>query len=217
MQRKASTERRQRGTQTRPTARRSSSTACRHPHTRSRLRAPLGDAGRIILRPPWPSFSFILVRAALLSREHPLHLPGLFTQLRQHLKQHSYPGLRSSVPNWQRARVYSQANATFLRRLSMPEESVSEAQYHGVLENLAVDELPPPIDRDTKIEKSLLLIHDAPIVHRMNARGRQPPSCELPSSGNERWPKRTTRPRILIVRILRGLGFHRLRSFISCT
>lgn len=33
----------------------------------------------------------------------------------------------------------------------MPEESVSEAQYHGVLENPAVDELPPPIDRDTKI------------------------------------------------------------------
>ncbi|KZT08051.1 uncharacterized protein LAESUDRAFT_72794 [Laetiporus sulphureus 93-53] len=118
MQRKPSMERRQAATRKRLSRRQRSDTTLRDPHVRARLADPQALSGTIP-RPPWPSFTLMLVRAALLSQQHPLHLPILFAQLRARLADNE---ARHLTPT-QRSRVYSRPNSTFIFRLPRPTPS----------------------------------------------------------------------------------------------
>lgn len=60
----------------------------------------------------WPSFTLALVRAALLSSGHPLHLPFLLAHLQRRLRQRIRLGLDCGF--------YLRANSTFLYTISEP-------------------------------------------------------------------------------------------------
>ena len=60
----------------------------------------------------WPSFTLSLVRAALLSSGHPLHLPLLLAHLQRRLRQRIRLGLDCGF--------YLRANSTFLYTISDP-------------------------------------------------------------------------------------------------
>jgi len=207
VQKKPSTERRQKFTKKRLSRCHGSKVKLNGLRKGARSKIPV-DASRIC-RPTWPSFCLILIRAAFLARNHPLHLPVLSAQIRTRLRDSGPPGLQST-PLWRRAGVYSQENSPFL--FTDPADLILEEQQcdneTGHVDMADVEDLCPRAEshRREAYRVSPRLEHTSDSVS----------SVDL-SSGRGRWQKRIVRSRILIARVVRSLHLHCLSSIICCT
>ncbi|KAH9834799.1 uncharacterized protein C8Q71DRAFT_766451 [Rhodofomes roseus] len=156
----------------------------------------------------WPTFTLALVRAALLSSGHPLHLPLLLAHLQRRLRQRIRLGLDCGF--------YLRANSTFLYTIADP-RNVHDT--HDPDHDLWLEPVDAP-QADSSLDNAQWYRSPAPLCVGYSPRhsNKSDPSISVEveslTDSRTRRSSRAVCPRILA--LIRTLGFRCLRTIIRC-
>ncbi|KAH9931553.1 uncharacterized protein B0H18DRAFT_87633 [Fomitopsis serialis] len=157
----------------------------------------------------WPSFTLALVRAALLSSGHPLHLPVLLAHLQHRLRQRIRLGLDCGF--------YLRTNSTFLFTLTDPRNVHDDT--HDPTHDLSSGPVDAPL-AGSSLDSAQWYRSPAPLCvgdsPKQSSKSEPSISVDVESLADSRTRRRSRAfcPRMMV--IMRTLGFRCLRTIIRC-